>query len=93
MYVCVCSYSCLALADLFDNLSRSWPLALCQRVIVFWVDEFEWSKEALVEGSVNDSFMINTICFFALERSVTCWDTLPESLIPVLLSPPALYHK
>lgn len=39
---------------------------------MFWVDEFEWSKEALVDGNVNDSFMINTICFFALERSVIC---------------------
>lgn len=58
---------------------------------MFRVDEFEWSKKAVVD--VSGFFMVNTICFFALERSVACWGTLPESLVPVLLCAPALYHK
>lgn len=72
-------------------MSLSWPLALGEQVSVIWVDEFELNTEALVDGGANGSFMINTICFFALERSVTCWGTLPESLIPLPLSPPGLY--
>lgn len=89
---CVCSCSCLDEPFSITCTGHDLWHFVSGLVCFGWMSS-NGARRLLLMGVSITLSTINTICFFTLERSDTCWGTLHESLIPLLLSPPALYHK